>query len=426
MTGKDAHILDALRRGLSERPPKRLGIAVSGGSDSVALMEALVRLYPDGPTELFVATVDHGLRDESSREAAQVARMAKALGLVHTTLAWNGWDHKGNMQAAARDARYLLLSNWARENELDAVALAHTADDQAETVLMRLARASGVDGLSAMRPRKVLNGVTYVRPLLSVTRRELREFLQEIEVVWLDDPSNADHRYDRIKARKAMTHLGDLGITAKGLADVASYMSDARRALSWYAFLAARELDCADGGEVVFDLRRFRTMPDEIARRLLSRAIAWITRADYPPRRAPLGELLKAVRYRKGGTLGGCRVVYHEGQIWVCREYNAVRDLTARPHQCWDNRWKVEKNPLGQAQQSAGQEDYEVRALGEKGLKLCDNWRATGRPKAALLASPSVWRGDELIAAPLAGLANGWGFQVHRGEEEFYAPLLSH
>lgn len=426
MTKRGENILNALRRSFAEHPPKRLGIAVSGGGDSVALMHAVSRFVEEGVPELFVATVDHGLREGSENEAGQVAHMAEALGLPHTTLTWDGWDREGNLQAAARDARYRLLSNWARDNALEAVALGHTADDQAETVLMRLARASGVDGLSAMRPRKVLNGVTYVRPLLTVTRQELREFLEEIEVTWIDDPSNADQRFDRVKARHAMTQLGDLGITAKGLADVASYMSEARRALSWYTFLAARELDCTDGGEVVFDLRRFRTLPDEIARRLLARAITWITRADYAPRRAPLGELLTAVRYRRGGTLGGCRIVYHDGQIWVCREYNAVRELTARPHQNWDNRWKVVKNPLCQSAQQSLQDDYEVRALGEVGLTQCENWRDSGRPREALLASPSVWRGEELIAAPNAGLANGWSIEVHRGEEEFYAPLLSH
>lgn len=426
MTAAHQHILKVLRSSFGEHVPGRLGIAVSGGGDSLALLHGLLRCFDRDRPGLFVASVDHGLREGSAAEAAQVARIADDLGLPHATLIWTGWNREGNLQAEARKARYRLLSGWARDNRLDAVALGHTADDQAETVLLRLARASGVDGLSAMQPRKVLNGVTYLRPMLSLTRRELRDFLDDLGVSWIDDPSNSDARFDRIKAREALEHLGALGITAKGLADVASYMSDARRALSWYTFLAARELDCTDGGEVVFDLRRFRTMPDEIARRLLARAITWINRADYPPRRAPLGELLRSVRFRQGGTLGGCRVLYHNSQIWVCREYNAVRDQTARPDQNWDNRWKLTETPLGPGERRTMNEDYELRALGEEGLKLCPHWRDTGRPREALLSSPAVWRGAELVAAPLAGMANGWGFIVNRGAEEFYAPLLSH
>lgn len=126
--------------------PQPLGIAVSGGSDSVGLMRAAVAagLKPQ------IVTVDHGLRPESRAEAEGVAEAAQLLGLSHDILKWTGWSGRGNLQDAARRARQRLIGAWAAEREIPVVALGHTQDDQAETVLMRLSRASGVDGLSAM------------------------------------------------------------------------------------------------------------------------------------------------------------------------------------------------------------------------------------------------------------------------------------
>jgi tRNA(Ile)-lysidine synthase len=129
-----------LRARLPERLPERLGIAVSGGGDSIALMHLLHRIASDEGVALFAATVDHGLRAESADEARTVAKQAAALGIPHDTLRWQGWDGAGNLQDHARQARYALLKEWAKRNDISAIALGHPADDQAETLLMRLAR----------------------------------------------------------------------------------------------------------------------------------------------------------------------------------------------------------------------------------------------------------------------------------------------
>ena len=151
-----------------------LGLAVSGGGDSVALLHLAVAcgLQPA------VVTVNHGLRAEAASEAAQVAGVAAALGLSHETLLWQGWDHTGNLQDAARKARRRLISAWALQNNIASVALGHTQNDIAETFLMRLQRGAGVDGLAKMAGHWSEGGILWQRPLLGFTRNDLRLWLQ--------------------------------------------------------------------------------------------------------------------------------------------------------------------------------------------------------------------------------------------------------
>lgn len=380
-------------------------------------MHILAHCFDPGTVSLFAATVDHGLRPEAKQEIQKVSQQAEDLGVSHTTLRWTGWDETGNLQEQARKARYQLLSDWAKTQDLAVVAVGHTADDQAETLLMRLARSSGVDGLASMPVRRTLYGVNVVRPLLGLTRAELQEYLKEIGLGWSQDPSNDDPKFDRIKIRQALQHLEPLGLTVKALSDVARNLEQAREALDWYCFLAARDIASVDGGSVVFDLRQFRTLPEEISRRLLVRAIKWIGGAEYPPRRLPAARALANVRLGLSVTLGGCQILRQGQKIWVCREYNAVRNKHVAVDEMWDRRWRL----TGEVHPGT-----ELRALGRAGLKECPDWRETGRPRAALLASPSLWAGNVLLAAPLAGRAHADRIELVGGEEEFFASLLSH
>ncbi|QEW21818.1 tRNA(Ile)-lysidine synthase [Marinibacterium anthonyi] len=417
MTLADADILAVVRGQFHASAPSKLAVAVSGGGDSMALLHILSRCFPPGAVDLLAVTVDHGLRPEAADEAAFVGRFAETLGVPHAILTWGGWDGTGNLQAAAREARYRLMGDWARSEQVALLALGHTADDQAETVLMRLARSSGVNGLSGMPVRRTMHGVSLVRPMLGLTRAQLRDYLRGHDIAWREDPSNEDPKYERIQMRAALDQLAPLGITAQALSSVATYMAAAREALDWYTFVAARDIAELDAGDVVIDLRGFRVLPEEIARRLLLRAVAWIARSDYPPRRAAVSEAIDALRHGRGATLGGCRLLVGDRAIRVCREYAAVRDRTAGPGQVWDGRWLL--------QGPVDQDDIRIAALGRKGLSQVPEWRETGRPYAALMASPAVWSGDDLKAAPLAGLANGWRAELHESGEAFFAALLS-
>lgn len=408
--------LEALIEGaFAPDPPTRLGVAVSGGGDSVALMHLLAAWAKKTGVVLKVATVNHGLRKEAADEAKFVAQVAQQLGLAHETLTWQGWQGDGNLQDAARQARYRLLADWAVREELAAVAVAHTRDDQAETVLLQLARMAGVDGLAAMPARKWQHGMWFQRPLLRAGRADLRDYLRAIGQRWIEDPSNEDRSFDRIKARDALAVLSELGIDAATLAGVAANMAKAREALDWHAFLSAKEVVRIDRGDVVIDRKGWRALNDEIARRILKRALLWVGRAPYPPRQAKLAQLIGALKRGQGQTLGGCLVVVEETQIRICREALALRGIRLPQHAIWDGRWRV----IGPVEEGA-----ELAALGEAGLLACPEWRASGLPAASLKSSPAIWRKDELVAAPLAGFNPLWRAELLGGSESFFAGML--
>ncbi|MPZ40171.1 MAG: tRNA lysidine(34) synthetase TilS [Rhizobiales bacterium] len=205
-----------------------LVLAVSGGPDSTALMVLAARWRGRAQTPRLVAvTVDHGLRRESKREAAVVARLAQKLGIEHRTLRWTGRKPKTGLQEAARLARYRLLSKVAKEIGARYVLTAHTLDDQAETVLFRLARGSGISGLAGMYPSWSMPveegvGLELVRPLLQVPKSRLIATLKAAKTRYADDPSNRDPRFTRSRLRELMPMLACEGLTASRLALFAS------------------------------------------------------------------------------------------------------------------------------------------------------------------------------------------------------------
>lgn len=398
--------------------PERLGVAVSGGGDSVALLHLVHGLCAARSTCLHVVTVDHGLRSGSAEESAGVARLCADLNLPHTILTWKGWDGQGNLQNEARRARYRLIAAWAKARAIGTVLLGHTADDQAETVLMRLARGAGVDGLSAMSPRRMNHGIAFQRPLLLVSRKTLRSYLKTHGVHWIEDPSNEDTRFDRIKMRQALQHLEPLGIDTVSLGQVAFNMALARDALDWNTFVEARRLVSVEFGAIRIDWRTFRTLPDEIARRMLVQAIQWVAGTTYPPRRQPLLALLDTLKRASGGTLEGCHARRFGESLWVFREYNAVRDLRCDTQALWDGHWRVDGK--------VARADLHIGVLSDSGLAQCCDWRNAQLPRDVLMVMPAVWSGGDLVATPVAKPAPGWHFRSEKDEEGFFAALLSH
>ena len=412
------HIVADLRRQFTSTLPARIGVAISGGGDSIALLHLLVACFKDDPVEILAATVDHQLRIDARQEAVWAGSVARKLGVRHEILTWQDAPQpSGNLQAQARDARYWLLTEWAKRNGVPVLALGHTADDQAETVVMRLARASGVNGLAGIPQRRTLNGVTLLRPLLSVRREDLRYYLREQGQDWIEDPSNEDEHYDRVRIRKALPELEKIGLTVPALATVAQNMNKARKALDWYVFLAARDMAQIKAGAMVFDLRKFRTLPDEIAHRLIQRAVLWISGSRYPPRRLPMIEATEQARRGGSATLSGCRIMSRKCGVWVCREYAAVEHIRLASGEIWDQRWRVFAGDFKGA---------ELRALGAEGMKQCPDWRNQNLPAPVLETTPALWDGAELLAAPLAGCARGTAAELVNSEEEFFASLLSH
>lgn len=374
--------------------PGPLGLAVSGGGDSLAMLHALAALAPEFGWQIAVATVDHRLRPEAAAEAQGVARAAAQLGLPHHVLVWHGASAaQGNLMDAARRARYGLLASWGAD--LGRVAVAHTADDQAETLLMGLARTAGLDGLCGLRPEWDQGGVRFVRPFLAVTRSEMQGFLQASGVAWVEDPTNDDASYERVRMRRALAGLSGVGITPAGLARVARHLAAVQADLRGIvAEAAARVLREVAGGLIV-DRAAFAALPDEVARRLLRAALIWMSGAEQGPRAPALARFTAAVRSGRAAALSGCRVLHRGPAAHLLREPRALGPEVATGT-LWDGRWQV-TGPAGGS----------VRAVGADGLAQWPDWRAAGILREAALVTPGIWHGDRLIAAPILGLGAG-------------------
>jgi tRNA(Ile)-lysidine synthase len=254
-------------------------LAVSGGPDSIALLWLAARWRRSltrGP-RLLAVTVDHGLRTEAAAEAREVKRLARALELEHRTLRWTGPKPKAGLPAAARSARYRLLAKAARQSGATHILTAHTRDDQAETLLMRLLRGSGIAGLSAMARESERDGVRLARPFLDVSKSQLIATLEKAKVGFADDPTNRDPHFTRPRLRALMPALAAEGGDPRNLARLASRLARANAAVEVLTDGAERYLALKDRGapNLPFDVdaKAFAAMPEEIRLRLLQRAI---------------------------------------------------------------------------------------------------------------------------------------------------------
>jgi tRNA(Ile)-lysidine synthase len=267
-------------------------LAVSGGPDSIALMWLAARwrsTLARGP-RLIAVTVDHGLRAEAAAEARDVKRLARTLDLPHRTMRWTGEKPKTGLPAAARTARYRLLAQAARASGATHILTAHTRDDQAETVLMRLLRGSGIGGLAAMARESERDGVLLARPFLQVSKSQLVATLKKAKIGFADDPTNRDTNFTRPRLREIMPVLAAEGGDARNLARLASRLARANQAVEILVdgaerYLALRdregpragfETNAFDGSAFdasTFDAKAFAAMPEEIRLRLLKRAI---------------------------------------------------------------------------------------------------------------------------------------------------------
>ena len=391
----DDDLVSIFRAGVGPDVTGPLGIAVSGGGDSMALLHLAHRA---GRTVAAV-TVDHGLRPEAADEAAMVARFCARIGVDHATLHWAGPASTGNLMDQARRARYELIGDWARACGIGHVALGHTADDQAETLLMGLARKAGLDGLSGMRRMWLEKGVEWRRPLLSVERGTLRDHLRRHDVPWAEDPTNDDDRYTRVKARRALNALAPLGITVAGLAAIAENLDFARSSLTWSVKREADTIVTEQAGALTLDREALLLLPVEVQRRILMAALQWLSGCTYPPRETGLNRVQLAVRLGTRATLSGCQIIATVPKIRILREPKAAGGPVP-VGTLWDHRWIVEGPP------------GEVRALGPRGLPQVPNWRGLGIPREALLVTPAVWDGDALLSAPVAGMENGWKARI--------------
>ena len=392
-----------------------MAVATSGGGDSLALCLVAHAWARRRGGAVVALTVDHGLRPAAAGEARRVAGWLADRGIELHILRWRGAKPHSGIQATAREARYRLLTGWCHGHDVVHLLLGHHLEDQAETVLLRLARQSGPDGLAGMAAISERDGVRVLRPLLATARADLRAALVARRQEWLDDPANADPRFARTRARQLLERLAPAGLTAPRLAATARRMGGARATLETAtAALLAHAVVVHPAGLCWLDGAAFTSAPIDLARRALARVLMCTGGAAYPPRAERLERLLVVVRdgtIGAGRTLQGCRILAYRGRLLCCREPAAARDvlmlhpgMTAR----WDRRFAVDvARRGGRAAPARPLSGLSLGRLGREGWAAVaarqPALRATPVPPPARPALPALWSAGTVVAVPHVG-----------------------
>jgi tRNA(Ile)-lysidine synthase len=387
-----------------ERAPA-VAVAVSGGRDSMCLALLAANWAARQGGEMVALTVDHGLRADSAAEARQVGDWLRIRGIRHHILHWPGPYPTSGIQAAARRARYRLLTDDCVAQGILHLLVGHHREDQGETVVIRRESSSGRDGLAGMAAVSEQNNLRLLRPLLDAPRERLSATLNALGQSWIDDPSNENPAMARGRLR--------LGVDETSLPEVlatANASADARiSAEGETACLAARALRFHPAGFITIDRAVLATGALEIIERVLARAVMAVAGRSYPPRSVRtrrLGQILASGDAFSGHTLAGCRLVGRENAIHVCREAARIGpaiELIAGTTAVWDNRFTVSvtKN-LG--------ENAKLAALTAKGWKQIvaadPGLRNTDIPYAARTVLPALWRGEVVSNVPHLGYVN--------------------
>lgn len=398
---------DALTRLCADMEIRRIGVACSGGSDSFGLLCLAKRWTDARGLSLVVFTVDHGLRPESGAEASWVRARAEKFGVEWKGISWLGEKPKSGLQEAARLARNALLDIAAHEAGASVLLTGHTRNDQAETVLMRLRRGSGPRGLAGMSAKRTLGFTTLLRPMLTLDRAEVQDWLREQGLEWLDDPSNRNMDFERVQIRRWLNK--DRRNLVDGLSEAASEFGRWRRA--WdeetLSFLRAHAT-VFDAGWVSMDREAFLGLAREAQQHIANRVIMAVSGKLYPKGCRQLMGFTRLLLAKGAGTIGGTRFIKDKDRILALRENrnHQVLRLCGHRHLHWDRRFAVTLNPHVAT-------DCVIGPLGEDGwaeiVQADPTLRATTIPYPVRISLPAIKCALGVCETPHLGYSRiGW------------------
>ena len=397
------------------------GIAVSGGSDSMALLHILTDWESAAKPNIFVASIDHGLRSESISEVEFVKKICEKKKVEHVSLAPHTKLSKaqGNLQDNARSARYQLLEKWAISKNLQCILLGHTLDDQEENLLMRFFRGSGVDGLVSMEEVVIRNEILWIRPLLKSRKEDLRNYLRNNNYSWIDDPSNFDDKYQRVKVRTLLQQLKSNNIIASNFVKTADHMLRASKLSKETAISSSKSLlSCNGVGQITFEGRKFSKLFEDTQYRILAGIISWFSGVFYKPRFSQLENLHKKIisdRNLAGATLGGTVFKKKNGIVTVTRELASVKEdhLIKDQKLIWDNRWLI-------TFKSRVQSKLNIKPYGLVSYDFNKMFIDSDFDKRALSTIPVIIENEIVKFVPLSNLEYNVEVKLLDDEKEFY------
>jgi tRNA(Ile)-lysidine synthase len=396
------------------RPGAAIAIAVSGGADSLALAILLSHWAGHHDIHLHALTVDHQLRDDAAAEAKQVGEWLSARSILHTVLRWDEGIHIRDVgaspQQAARDARYRLMSEWCEANSCAHLFVAHHADDQVETFLMRLARGSGVEGLAAMSPMVRHGSVCIARPLLDFTKLQLIGVCRAHDQTWIEDPSNESDKSTRVRFRQAQEMLEREGFTRHRLLATARHMRRAKAALD-HAVTQLLEQACTvdDYGVARMTVQALVRAPEEIALRCLSRVLSAVSGSAYGPRFANLEGLNHRIVSEpwRDATLHGCIIARDGANLIVCRESAQIScdmDIAVESKLIWDGRYRVSFGSRDDSRLGTNFKLSPLTRIAWQTLRRCGASSPLEKLHPRIRASlPAIFDSAGLAAVPHAG-----------------------
>ena len=374
-------------------------VAVSGGRDSMSLLLLLNRwkqLNVRAP-KITAVSVDHALRKESEFECKTIKSWCNELEIEHHTLNWEGIKPSTSVQQKAREARYKLLIDFCNQNKIKALIVAHHLEDQIETFFMRLARGSGIDGLKSMQYRRVQSGVDIVRPLLNIQKNRLLETLINFNQEWIDDPSNLDDRYERVRVRTYIKNLNDIDIDLKNISKTINRLTRSQEALEDISLKKFNEISYIDdAGYISFDNDKFLVCNEEIQLRILQMSLNIVSGHRY----ISLNSLENIIKHIHDSdfkiTLSGCRILKNKKEIVIFRENRNLPRVSIKPGQkiIWDDRFIVFLDKEEPAVELAAIGNYIINAEAIKKTDLINI------PKNALLTLPAGFRDGSLVLLP--------------------------
>lgn len=324
---------------------QKVAVAVSGGSDSMALVLLTQAWCQESGRECIALTVDHGLREESQQEARQVAGWLQKYGISHHTLTWEGKKPESNIQSLARQARYRLLTAYCKEHGIPAILLGHHKKDQAETLLMRMLRGSGLKGLSGMKAKRDQQGLLFLRPLLGMTKNQLQSYLKKQEQYWVEDPSNENVAYDRVWIRNLLQSHRDADLLSDRLYETSLRLQQTDSFVNAQLYSLWKDIIHVDEkGFVSFDLEWFKTAHAEVQYQTIQRALYTVTGLSEPYRYdAITGAICAIMDGKLRHTLYHTMWEVKKGKVYCFREPDKMAKpvVSSGKEIYWDGRWEV-------------------------------------------------------------------------------------